>query len=241
MLSSTFKKGSEFGITLTNSKNVRVGQYKGQTFLSFHEETIHDGKTYNTFINFNADEWDQFLFYLPDLDIMLAKEVQYASGDNEWHFLEDAAKQYDGDGEIKRRLVPQLKNKDIVMLLYTYLMIEKIKKYLEEHCFGCTFDMLDQYAHMSLGDGCKQTWDDAVMFNFECVKPLVNLQQALDKLNNGTGWQIAMPDRFNEFEIYRMVCNFDDHILNRIINMPNDYEVYKLPDAYKRLFQYLNL
>ena len=78
------------------------------------------------------------------------------------------------------------------------------------------------------------------MINFESLKPSVNIQEAVMKLNKAMDWCITIPDTINEKELYRIVCNPNDEVLNRLMNVPNDYEVYNLPESYKTLFQYLN-
>jgi hypothetical protein len=171
---------------------------------------------------------------------MMTKPIQYACGDGDWYFLEAAALKY-GDGDIKRRLVPSMKKRDVYMMLYAYLITDKLKDFLKENCFGCSYDAPDQHSHMSTGTGCLQEWDDAVMFNFELVKPGVNVQQALDKVNEAMNWKITIPDKTSDTELYKIVCNPGDKVLNRLMNVPADYETYNLPDSYNKLFRDLEL
>ena len=120
--------GGEWGITLTDAKHVKVGQHKEQTYVSFCEETVSNGKTYKSFINLNENEWNTFLFYLTDLEYMFSKLVQYKQENGDWYFLADQAKSH-GDEQIKRRLVPSMKNKDVFMMLYAHLIADKIRTF----------------------------------------------------------------------------------------------------------------
>ena len=171
---------------------------------------------------------------------MFAKKVQYKGDKDKWYFHPEQVKR-ESDAEMERRLVPAMNSRDIYMMLYAHLISNKIKLFIKGNCFGCSYDAPDQYSHMSIGTGCLQEWEDAVMMNFEIIKPSVNLQDAVKKLNELMTWEVVIPDSINDKELYRIVCNPGDKVLSRLMNVPNDYEQYDLPEAYNSLFIFMDM
>ena len=238
MLSKTFDEGCDYGVQLTEAKSVKVGQFKGQTYLTLRQETRVGDVTHESYINMNKEEWEIFLFSLPLFDKLINQEVQYSCGDSDWHFIKEAVKKDDCD--MKYRLVPRMTPKDEVTMLYAYLIAQEIRKYIKENCLGCEYDAPDQYSHMGYGTGCLGEWSHTVLMHYRMLKKNVCLDKSLDKLNHVMGWKLTVDD-IDKDKLYKVVMYYDE-----FESMPLGYnsehdakKSLKLPQAYNKLFEYL--
>ena len=240
MLSKTFDEACDWGVRLTEGKTVKVGQFKGATYITLCQETKVGDVTHETYINMNKEEWDDFLFSQTLFNHLINQYVQYSSEDNNWHFIKDAVKK--DDCEIKYRLVPRMMSLDEVTMLYAYLIAKEIRLYVKQNCLGCSLDAPDKLSHMGCGTGCLGEWSDAVLMHYMMIKKNVCLQEALDKLNKVMKWKLKLDD-VNKDILYYVVINYDDFDAMPIgYNTPSDIKrKFKLPQAYNKLFEYLDL
>ena len=240
MLSKSFDEGCEWGVQLTDAKIIKVGQFKGQNYITLLEESKVGDKTHKAYINLDAEEWEIFLFSLHLFNELMNQQVQYSSGDSDWHFMQEAAKK--GGVEMKYRLAPRMSRSDEVTMLYAYLIAKEIRKYLKENCFGCQFDAPDQLSHMGYGIGCLSEWSDVVLMHYRMIKKDVCLDKALDKVNQAMGWKLTTAD-IDKDKLYKVVINYDDFEVIPIgYNTVSDIKkTFNLPQAYDKLFEYLDL
>ena len=103
LLASSFRAGSDCGVTLTNGKSVKVSQYRGQSYVSLHEVTSVDGKPFDSYIHLNEEEWRSLIISLPKIDLLLRKEIQYTFGKGDWFFTKEATMKYKNDGALNPR------------------------------------------------------------------------------------------------------------------------------------------
>ena len=240
MLSKTFDEGSDYGVQLTESKTVKVGQFRGQTYLSLRSESKVGDITHHSYINLNKEEWETFLFSIPLFNELSKQEVQYSSQDTDWHFMKDAVKQENMD--TKYRLVPRMIPSDEVTLLYAYLIAKEIKQYIKDNCLGCSYDAPDQLSHMGYGRGCLCEWSEAVLMHYRMFKKSVCLDKALDKLNGAMKWELAT-DSIDKDKLYKTVMCYDEFD-SMPIGYNSEYDArkgLKLAQAYVKLFEYLSL
>lgn len=236
MLSGTFESQGEWGVMLTSAKTIRVGQFKGNSYVCLTGERVFNGKHFESKINLNEEEWKKLLYNQNIIDAMMAREMQYSLGSGAWVFLEDMLP-INREAEMKRRLVPLLDNEDVLILLESHLLSNKICEYKREYCLGCSYSAPDQYSHYS---GCLQDWQEAVSLNYEDAKNDIKLKEAVNKLNEAMNWDVKITQNVNENEIRKIVGSVDNDI-NKQKAVPCNLKEYALPSAYYDLFNHLKL
>ncbi len=71
----------------------------------------------------------------------------------------------DGDHESPQPRAPQLlsaRNSELLTMLYHFMIKREIDRILTINCEGCQLDRPGQRAHMMMGTGCLQPWNEAV-------------------------------------------------------------------------------
>lgn len=60
-----------YDLKLTPTKNVTVVEFSGERYVSFHSTYIKDNKPMDSHINFNVDEWTEFMSALDVIDRLI--------------------------------------------------------------------------------------------------------------------------------------------------------------------------
>ena len=214
LIQQSLKDGSDYGITFTGTKEIRLGFYRDQQFVRFRETWMRDGKKCEKFINLNEGEFSNLVRKEPTISKLLQYDVIYSQViADDWHLVkkhtgndEDAA----GPGDVfKYQLIPRMCDTDICRHLYAHLIAKEIKKIRARVCLGCVYGTPSQQAHE---DGCLQFWGDAINNHFHAAKKVVCLEKALEQLNAEMQWSVSLIETLKNADIRQMVSDLKFYV-----------------------------
>ena len=84
LLDANFNSETDYKLTLTTNKSVKVSMHYGHPYITFAEKAIdRNAEWYNKYINLDVNEWKAFRENIPKLDKLLKRPIIFKSY-NEW-------------------------------------------------------------------------------------------------------------------------------------------------------------
>ena len=184
---------------LTKTKWIQVKLMKTPkrgtaTAICFHETKEKDGKTYNTYINFNNSEYIKLRDEVGHRITQLLNNSAELYGEEtprvKWHLSREALPEGVKPSYSLMKIPPP---KEMVLIVIGYLMEKQIQRQQLQSCPGCLANHPSQSEHMEHGYGCLTPWSEAVVEHAREARREINTAAALTKINQTLGWSLADP------------------------------------------------
>ena len=189
LISKSLEDGSDYGLTFTQAKSLRVSMFRGQPYVTFCEDfTGKDGIRLTKYVSLNKLEYSTLQNNMEKIKRILDFDVAYCNSADNWQ-LQRAGQVLD---TMKMRLMPRMCAKTFELQLRVYLITSMINKTRKNTCEGCT-RMLDlPYWHQSDGYGCQADWYTTVHARIEDAQQAIDLEQAIATINLMMGWEMPI-------------------------------------------------
>lgn len=136
---------------------------------------------------------------------------------SKWHIDKMAAAfvppNYKSDSPVKldRKLIAMPPMREIVLMITSYVLTEKIIWLRSELCFGCANNRPGQKDHMEKGSGCLTDWSENVTEYLEEARRTVAMEPEIQKVKEHLGWPLEdfefSPDEITDSLNQRYSCN----------------------------------
>ena len=233
MITISVAAESDYGLTISTTKELKLSFYRGQTFLSFQEKWGAE-KEYVRYVNLTTNEWMQLVDALPLINQLLACDVAYSDKTEETWMLSKDIIQRPGEKDLKYRLVPRMSNEDLNTLLVAELVVRNVNAAVRNECLGCQIDAPGQLAHIP---GClesNKSWPNMVKCHYEAARMFANGKCAFEELRDYMQWDVAFdPECIDDKLLYRCV---EDWYGNREFFLDRYPSCPDIVDIYGRLF-----
>ena len=228
----SLEKKSEFGLTITDTKSVKMSMFRDQPYVAFCETFTRNEQAFTKHVNFSKTEWALLEAAFPVINDYLTQVILYSGGDNCWYLLREDALSHKYTSEIECKLAPPMSNENINLQLAAFLIQRKIEAAAREECKACNDSSLSQLSHT--GPGCMAEWEDKVSMFYATAKPLIDFDEALERLNKRMKWNIRVVGELDESKLECMVRN-----RRADVDMGKFNEAVR--ESYWSLYEYLQL
>ena len=219
LIAKSLENNSEYGLTFTQAKSLRVSMFRDQPYVTFCEDFVaKDGKRLTKYVSLNKAEWKTLQSNLEKIQRILNYDVLYRDDAGDWYLAQVGQ---DVSNSIEKRLAPRMCAKTFELQLCVYLITSMINKTRKDTCEGCKTMVNLPYWHASDGFGCQADWYTTVHTRLTDVKQMINVEQAINTINLLMGWKAANKG----FE-------FDDQLL---CDVTVDHKAMPACDACKEL------
>ena len=189
LITKSLESGSDYGLTFTQAKSLRVSMFREQPYVTFCEDfSAKDGKRLTKYVSLNKLEWNTLQNNIATIQKILNYDIIYCDASGNWH-LPRAGQVLENATE--RRLVPRMCAKTFELQLRVYMITKLINETRKETCDGCN-QMIDlPYYHRSDGFGCQADWYTSVQARLEDVQQMINLEEAISTVNRAMLWEMT--------------------------------------------------
>ena len=188
LITKSLRNNSDFGLTFTQAKSLRVSMFRDQPWVTFCEDFSKDGKRLTKYVSLDKLEWDLLQNSVNEIQRILNYDVIYAGATGGWRLkrAEEAI-----DSESQMRLVPRMCEKTFVLQLHVYLITAMINKTRKNTCEACNQGIDLPYWHKTNGFSCDADWYTTVTARIDDVKQMINLKEAINTINGAMNWQMS--------------------------------------------------
>lgn len=127
LIDESMKDNSEYGLTITTGKNLRVSMFDNQPYVCFCERFVIDGQELYKYINLNSTDWQVFASKADEISEYMEYPILYKNNLYPWSFVKPPK----GDA-CEYRLVKPIPSNDINFYLAAYVIEKKIKEILRQ-------------------------------------------------------------------------------------------------------------
>ena len=202
LIDKSLEDGSDFGLTFTTAKTIKVGLFRDQPYLTFCKQFEANGQPRTMYISLKKSEWTRLKQNIADIERVLNYDVIACDDNDTWSIHPTVV-----NNSHKKRLVPRMCQKTFMLQLHTFLVSEEIKRRVKKSCYGCALGSNDPYSHMMNGCGCQADWSSIVNFFYTEIKPATVVANAVDTINSLMTWNVEYQPVPDEMELLQVVID----------------------------------
>lgn len=204
MIDSCLSENTEFKLSCTESKSLRVGMFRDQSQVTFCEDFVKNNDKFTKYVSLNKWEWSALTKQQERINQLLDYDV-IATDENGTPGFSNLLAAIDNN--VKKRLVPRMCAKTFALQLCAYLVTDTLEKTKNVECYGCQIASDKPGDHALNDHGCKAPWNTIVQARFDDAKQALNVAAAIERINTAMGWSMEVQDIPDEQELRNVVLN----------------------------------